>query len=310
MAELDLMHFYVTETGPSIPFDKETSYNLYVKAIPRMAFKSTALLYSLFAMAALHKSKSEHESEMTPEATNARDQHELYSRLAFQHHRQEVTSMEVENMDLLFMTGNLMRLMASFILSQRGLEPYSPPMEWLRITKSHYKLYETAWSMVGDDHATQTSAMIQSTFQDWREVTASGGATGSRRFGHLLKPLPGVQDDPSLWDPPTREAYVSTVTYVCELYQSVERKDHFPVIARRIIIFPVMVDENFVALVEEAKPRALAVLAHYFALLTMLSEWWYIGDTGIREVTALAKHLSPPWDELLEWPLRVVREGV
>jgi hypothetical protein len=54
MQELELMHFYITETGPSIAFDKESSHDMFVKSIPRIAFKSDALLYSVYAFAGLH----------------------------------------------------------------------------------------------------------------------------------------------------------------------------------------------------------------------------------------------------------------
>ena len=311
IAELELMHFYVTETGPSLPFDRETSHELYVKAIPRMALKSKALLYSIFAMAALHKSNA----PSTPDKKNAWDQHEQYSRLAFQHHRQELAHIQGENVEILFATGNLLRLMACFIFSQRVLEPYCPPGEWLRITKSHYHLYETAWDMVGDSHSTQVSKIIHSTFDEW-EIGGPSGTIGSPNFARLLQPLSNVGngrnefDNPKLWDAATEEAYLSTVSYIHGVYESVEKKEKFQVVARRLILFPVMVDAHFVTLVEDAKSRALVVLAYYFALLTILDEFWYVGKTGAREIMALANYLSPPWHELLEWPLHVFREGL
>jgi hypothetical protein len=58
MLELGLMHFYITETGPSIAFDKNTSFDLFVKAIPRVALKSDSLLYSVYAIATLHQAKT------------------------------------------------------------------------------------------------------------------------------------------------------------------------------------------------------------------------------------------------------------
>jgi hypothetical protein len=326
MAELELMHFYVTETGPSIPFDKETAHDLYVKAIPRMAIKSQALLYSLFAVTALHKSTLEGiaPSTMTPNGNKACSLHEQYSRLAFQSHRRELTQIHAGNVDLLYMTANLLRLMASFNLSQRTLEPYRPPVEWLRITKSHYHLYATAWEMVGDDGDTQISAMTLSTFREWEARKSSGdgddGSVGTQCFSHLLEPMPSSArrsrrqdasiDTPELWDNATREAFTSTTNYIGEIFESIQEKDKFPLIARRLILFPVMVDAHFVTLVEDADPRALVVLAHYFALLTPLRNFWFVGDTGTREIVALAGFLSSPWVELMEWPLQVVRDGL
>ncbi|KJK86263.1 hypothetical protein H633G_09884 [Metarhizium anisopliae BRIP 53284] len=55
-------------------------------------------------------------------------------------------------------------------------------------------------------------------------------------------------------------------------------------VARRLVVFPLLVDARFVDMVDEKRPRALVVMAHYFALLAMLRGFWWVGDAGPREI--------------------------
>ena len=81
-------------------------------------------------------------------------------------------------------------------------------------------------------------------------------------------------------------------------------------LARRLIVFPMLVDKLFVDFVEEQRPRALVILAHYFALLTMLRGFWWVGDAGPREVLAIVGEVPAEWQHLLSWPLEVMKSDL
>lgn len=324
MLELELMHFYITETGPSLAFDEKSSHELYAKAIPRMALKSDAVLYSAFAFATLHQTKTtggEVPSIPSPTAAAvARQRHKVYLELAFQHHHQELGRLSHSNVDGLVMTACLLRLLAFVILSERNLEPYTPPMEWLRITQSHARIFRAAWDLVGHDSTTQTAKLIRATPVVW-DYDEREGADKRRDLQHILLPLGEYgedegggkaedDDDPATWDAGVRRAYESTLSYIGGIWQAVRKNQPLGPIGRRLVLFPMLVDKRFIELVGEAKPRALVVLAHYFALMEILRSWWYIGNTGSREVRAIAAHLPARWQTLLEWPLRMVEEGL
>ncbi|KND87183.1 Sterol regulatory element-binding protein ECM22 [Tolypocladium ophioglossoides CBS 100239] len=314
--ELELLHFYITETGPSIAFDKNTSYDLYVKAIPRMAFKSDALLYSVYAFATLHQTKTTGgEDPSIPSHTSiaaARDRHRLYIQLAFQHHHRELAQLSRDNVDMLIMTASLMRLIAFVVLSERSLVPYTPPLEWLRMTESHARLFHAAWDLVGDNSSTQTARLIQSTPVVWDDDEREG-ANNRQGLQHILLARGDGdghnEDDPNAWDAAVRRAYESALSYIGGVWQSIQRNDPLGPIGRRLMVFPLLVDKRFIELVGEARPRALVVMAHYFALVVILKSFWFIGNTGRREVRAIAAHLPAHWQDLMEWPLRIVDDG-
>ncbi|KAM5465965.1 hypothetical protein MauCBS54593_006213 [Microsporum audouinii] len=300
MLELELMHLYITETGPSIAFDRETSFDIFVKSIPRMAFQSDALLYGIYAVTALHQAKA----SLSPSAML--DHHQRYLQLAFQHHHKELASFSGEKADVTMLTTHLMRLMASVMLSERSLEPYTPPIEWLQITNSNAKMFRAAWEVVGDDPSTCMAKLVKSTLAwDQRESV--------KDLQHLLLARTEEEDDkdnPDCWTTDIRKAYESTLGYIEGVLQAIQSRDGPPgPIRRRIMVFPLLVNSLFIDLVAKGRPRALVILAHYFALVVFLEPYWFIGNTGSREVRAIAAHLPTRWQGLMELPLRIINSG-
>jgi hypothetical protein len=318
MVELRLLQLYIKRAGPSIPFDQESSHELWVEAIPRMALKSKALLYSMFAITTLHQIRTRDEdspdSSGLVDGFSMEDKHKAYARLAFKHDRMELCQVSLESIDIVFTTANIMRLMAFVVLSERGLEPYQPPVDWLRMVKSHGQLYSMAWQSVKDDPSTQTVRLARTTplvLQSHLSI----GSHGMSRLNYILcaqeggKSIDAEDDNPDEWDAETREGYTVTLKYICESLQSIQRQESFGSIARGLMLFPVVVPPRFIRLVEICRPRALVLLAHYFALLVLLRRFWYIRNTGAREVEAILRFLPPRWQSMMSWPQHVIKTG-
>lgn len=66
--------------------------------------------------------------------------------------------------------------------------------------------------------------------------------------------------------------------------------------------------KSFLDLTQEARPRAMVVMAYYFAILVIETTWW-VGDVRTLEVRAIAESLPAKWLKMVEWPLRVVEAG-
>ena len=79
---------------------------------------------------------------------------------------------------------------------------------------------------------------------------------------------------------------------------------------RILLLFPYLVQKGFIDLVQEQRPRALVILAHYFGLLAQFKDIWFIGDTASREVRAIQSALSKEWQDLMAWPLQKLAEEV
>ena len=58
--------------------------------------------------------------------------------------------------------------------------------------------------------------------------------------------------------------------------------------SRRFYLVSLIVDVQSEDYVETRGPRSLVILAHYFTLLTLQRDSWYVGDAGFREAGAIA----------------------
>jgi hypothetical protein len=66
------------------------------------------------------------------------------------------------------------------------------------------------------------------------------------------------------------------------------------------------VAEEFITLIENQRPEALAILAHYAILPGRIRGVWWIEGWGMNLVTAAALVLGEERKSWIEWPVGVV----
>ncbi|KAF7556453.1 hypothetical protein G7Z17_g1447 [Cylindrodendrum hubeiense] len=300
--ELQLFHQYISDTGPSIAVNKD-SYDFWVVPLPRLALQSDALLYSMYYMSALHSA--------TRDKAN-KDHHmsicHVYLDMAIREHAKEVAQLSKNNVDSQCLTASMLRVYYFILLQERSLQPYGPPMEWIRATGSSSAIFSQAWPLVKDDPDSITGKMIKHI----PIITDREAREGKKyRLGllHLLQrqEIHELEED---WDAEVQEAYESTLSYIGGIWIAMNNHEPPAGIGKRLIIFPMLVNKRFVDLVEEQRPRALAILAHYFALLAMLRCFWWVGNVGEREVRAIAEVMPSEWRDAMSWPLDILEQQI
>lgn len=137
--------------------------------------------------------------------------------------------------------------------------------------------------------------------------------------GHSPHSQPSVSDDPAAAAAPaaaqalpqttvhtTRQAYQHAVA-VLNWAHKIPHKG-------APLAFPATVSRRFVELLEERRPRALAILACYFALLRSLDEVWWLHGMARREVLGVVSLFNSDyfgaeayrrWWPHLEWAMRI-----
>jgi hypothetical protein len=135
------------------------------------------------------------------------------------------------------------------------------------------------------------------------------GETRLARLKHLLRRTP-TDEAQELWDQETQAAYDSTVGYLGGILIALEKGVSPTEVLRRLVIFPLLIDAHFSVLVTEQRPRALVILAHYFALLYRFGKaYWWIHDVGRREARAIVSFLPDQWQDLLLVPIEMIKES-
>lgn len=173
-------------------------------------------------------------------------------------------------------------------------------------------IFNIALQSIQDDQTAAVHAMVKS-------MPALGDASGplwsskGEEFAHLLLPVNSsnasddLKDEADLQDEETKEAYAFTLKYLGHLHQAIKSEEHIQEICRWLIFFAVMLPPRIICLIELKRPRALAILAYYFALVGFrggaTEKIWWIGRIARREVEGIQKYLPDAWQHLMSWPL-------
>ena len=73
-----------------------------------------------------------------------------------------------------------------------------------------------------------------------------------------------------------------------------------------MMAFALLVPRKFVELVGVKRPRALVVLAHFFALASDMGDIWWVGEIAKREVLGIHRRLPSEWQSLMVSPLKSI----
>jgi hypothetical protein len=275
----------------------------FATTIPSLAFEHDTLLYSIYTISALHLAKAE------PHNLEAVEVYQKYLDLTLREHRNEVAHLSKANADAACLTSSFIRICAFAILQERPLSPYTPPTQWLQMTSGSVNVFREVWTWIADDEASIARGVVMRRTPILVPFNEALFQEGNRQgLLHLLR-RSRTDESSEPWDADIQEAYKSTISYLGGIQIAIAAHEAPADICRRLIVFPMMVKKRFIELVEEQQPRALVVLAHFFALLARFGDFWWLGDTGKKEIRGIQTVLSDEWQDLMSWPLMTMEEG-
>lgn len=108
------------------------------------------------------------------------------------------------------------------------------------------------------------------------------------------------------------DAYLKAVSYIGVMYKGIrEGFDSANATGRRIMAMSSILPDRWTELLEERRPRAMAMLVHVFACGELIADknFWFRGIAR-NQVPRLCESLPPAWLPLVAWPLRVTRGEV
>ncbi|KUJ06795.1 uncharacterized protein LY89DRAFT_692155 [Mollisia scopiformis] len=305
ITELHLMHHYMAITSKTMTMPGDRAAPEWTVSIPKVALKHNSLLYSIYTFTAMHIAK------LDPGNLENIAAYQRYMGLTLREHRDEVGVLSRANADAACLTSNFLRAINFALLQDRPMEPYTPPTEWLQMSSSTGRgLNVEAWKFIADDGNSIMRSMISNApglkTGGWlRDDTVLFRESNRQDLLHLLRRTDSdLVEEP--WNDEIQKAYETTTSYIGSVQLSIAAKENTSNIFRRLIIFPTVVYTEFIDLVKEQRPRALVILAHFFAFLWDFRDFWWIGDCGRREVRAIENALNEEWRELMVWPLQAV----
>ncbi|KAI1470146.1 uncharacterized protein F4812DRAFT_315757 [Daldinia caldariorum] len=300
MTETRLMHQYIIETGESLAIDLHTR-DLLSRIVPKYALNSDALLYSMYALSALHLAKLGRGEEIVGGAENAAN---MYYSMAVREHKEELSNVNRETADAVCLTSCLIRAVALLQLEGRSLQPYTPPWQCFALIQASTSTFVEVVKRMGPDPQSPVFQLIK----DTRNIHNNGKPPDIRDYDRLRHLMNRPDEIRALepWDEDIQAAYEVTLAYLCTIFDLIDEQAPPTAILRRLIMFPMLARRRFVELIQEGASRSLVILAHYFALLTKFEHIWWVASVGADELRAIAGVLPDIWQGLLAWPLKAI----
>lgn len=176
------------------------------------------------------------------------------------------------------------------------------------MTNGAGRVFYACWNWIKDDPQSVAMAMLRRKpiLTPFNEALF---CEGNRKGLLPLLRHDGSNDVDEPWDADIFNAYAITLSYIGGVILAIRTgEETVQDIGRRLVAFPVLIPKRFIELVTESRPRALVVLAYYFAIMAKRKDVWYVGDTGNREVRGIMSILPEKWRHWMQWPLQVIQE--
>lgn len=304
-----LQNYYINIQNPFPVSPAPEWRRLWAVTIPDLALRHDNILHALLACSATNILRA---NPGDKELFTARQSYFIF---ALHAQRQEVTKLTVDNAEVVCFASLVISITSFAMLRERSLHPYQPPMEWLRVGRGAGTVI---WQSVN-------TIMTQSKETDHPDLMVISGAYPyfgddesyfspemRRDFeGVLTQHLPSNDD----WsDDETREAYEKTLSYVGSIQRGINNGEPVYAVTRRIQAFALVAPPKYIELLGIERPRALVILAHYWATVAHTHNVWWLGEddsmggdsTARREIRAIKGVLPPEWLTTMVWPLDVV----
>ena len=325
--ELRLLHHFITIVTYTFPACNEQRYrDLWTIDAVRSGFQHAFLLNAMLAISALHllsdtrsmtyfyaRDEDQVAAERVTKALFLTDTdkgrdlaraHRVYLNTAIRQQREAISKLSPSNADAIFMASLLLSYQSLRLIPDQSNSPsYSPPIQWLKMCKAVATIIQIARPMVHND-SMMALILAYSTEPDFGDEMAMFNPVYRKPFEALLDW--SQYPEPCL-DQEIKHAYERTVAYVGGVYRALLNKEPPRSMIRRIVCLGVLAPARYIELLDQGRPRALAILAHHLALSQAIEEhWWFHGVAG-RVVYGIKSILPGEWQWAMEWPLSMVR---
>ncbi|GKZ30138.1 hypothetical protein AbraIFM66950_007997 [Aspergillus brasiliensis] len=287
-------------------------------SVPEMAFEYQPLLSTLLAVAAAHRARL-----VPAEAEEMRRVQGGFIAKAVGGHRVEtaklVSSSESSSSgfgvtETLCMNAILISLytLASRLECQTGrggggVGEYEPPNLWLNMARGVRTVVSMVYYRLVEERARIAPLLVARPVVHRGDVEVrDGGPKGGMSVEGELRFLVDVFPCAEEGSEEVMRVYAQCVGYLEGLLMAVRMGESGYDVRKRFSSFPSMVPGEFLGLVAQRRPRALAILAYLFALVKGAEGVWWLMGIPEMEVRGIESILPEEWRGFVKWPVGVV----
>ena len=295
MRDLELLHHFTTETCFTLS-NQPQSHRLWQGAVPREGFQHKFLMHGILAVAALHLSCLKPEKQETYRRTAAQHQD-----LALSLFRSVMPIITESNCHAIFALSSLIVVFA--FAAPRGrnsiafTDDSEEPTGWLSLIRGVRSILISVWPWV-----------------------KNGGLGGLLPDG-IEQPQPGELSEPADMQinkllhlcedasggPEVLAAYRETVDGLKTCYLKLYTKAATECEVSIAFLWPTIIPQKFVTMLNSRAPEALIILAHYCVILQHLDKYWWKSGWTVHLLDNIYRVLDQPWHAWMEWPTSVIQ---
>ncbi|KAM3443124.1 hypothetical protein MY4824_000829 [Beauveria thailandica] len=272
-------------------------FSIWTVVVPGLATSYDALLHAIMTLSLRHMLCTGCQ-DIAP-LDKIKLYHAQYLEATLQEYRKVVVALTTTVADAASFTSVVLSLDAFASLRDRELGDYTAPVQWLQLCKGVTQIFRVTLQLLEGDAEANINKIV-ATSGPFVEPSKIMCEANRNQFPALLVRRPGDSDEDDA-------VYIDTVSYIGAIQSAVDAGEHMDAITRRLVIYPVLFPQRFVALLDEHRPRALVILAHFFAVAAHCRASAWVGDIPKKEILALEEFLAPQYRHELAWPLSVVR---
>lgn len=309
--ELRLLYNYYTNMSQpfSIPQSQEIA-RMWQHEIPELATRMavqqnrSALLYVIFANSALYLWK---ESTDKQERIELMKLQQVYHTMCSREQRRDIDDLLLRtSQNALFICFTSIRMVVHSIglVQTMTVDPWEPPVQWLYMGRGASEILNITAEKLADPEEAQRIAAFEKgppDLSNHKELITYDHSSLDWLLEHPAGPESNAaQEDHELDDENVRWVYESAMSYICVIHKAIADGEQDFAVVRRFGRFAIYVPAEFTKFVEERRPRAMVILAHFMALWIGLEHIWMIGRAGELQVRGIYKALPIEWSSKLD----------
>ncbi|KAI1377403.1 hypothetical protein F4677DRAFT_416277 [Hypoxylon crocopeplum] len=277
--------------------------------IPEMSMKMAqqhnrcSLLYVTFANSALFLWTRSKDKQERDELMKLQQMYQIMSSKEQRRDIDELSQRITQNADYVCFTS--IRILAHSIALVQTLtvDPWEPPVQWLYMGRGAGEVLAMARELVDPESHPRIKLFVRSPpdMRDPQELIFCDHSSLDWLLEHPSGPdSTAAQEDRELDNEEVKSVYDKALSYTCSIRNAIERGEADYAIVRRIGGFAIWVPIEFTKFIEERRPRAMVVLAHFMALWLDYEHIWMIGRAGEWQIRGLHKVLPIEWSYKLD----------
>lgn len=291
IADLELLHHWVTCTSLTLPPSREGAGSLWGTDVPKLALKNHFLMHALLAVSAFHL------AFLRPTQRGYYHiQASQHQNLAIEGTRAALTGLTAEASHSLFATSSLL-LFSGFSGLAAQSDHFHPTVndivDIFLLTRGMHGLLDTF-------HGVLAHGPLQNLFPG-SECPKPTPPTSLQVLSSKLLAVEQQIEDGDL-----DQVMMVTKKGMRSLMLCIQRavaSSEAPAV-RVVTTWPISLDADFITALRSSQPAATCVLAYFCVILRVIEpSSWYIRGWGSGLARSIAATIDHSWEDVIEWPL-------